>query len=167
MRIDPARPPRIRRRGLHMRLHEMGQLPRRMRGMTLVELLTVMVVMAVLTTIAVSSYRRYMVRANRTDGTAQLLRVQVAQEKFYLQNNSYTMELKANTGLGFGADTTPRGIYRITIAEPTGGTIETGYVATATALDGQATDDEQCQTLTINDRGVRGATPGPTDTCWR
>src|ERR1041385_1494678 len=60
----------------------------RMRGMTLVELLTVMVVLAVLASVSVSSYRRYMIRANRTDATTSLLRTQVAEEKYFLQNNT-------------------------------------------------------------------------------
>ena len=61
----------------------------RQRGVTLIELMIVVVVLAILGSISVSTYRRYMLRANRTDATTMLLRIQVAQEKFFLQNNGY------------------------------------------------------------------------------
>ncbi len=58
--------------------------------MTLVELLTVMVIVAILASIAIPSYRRYLVRTNRSDAKTALMQLQAAQEKFYLQNNAYT-----------------------------------------------------------------------------
>ena len=135
------------------------------RGMTLIELLTVIVVLAILSSLAVSSYRRYLVRTNRTDGTTLLLRVQVAQEKYFLQNNSYTNNL--TTQLGFVSDTSPQGTYKVTVAAPSGGTLATGFVATAAAQGNQLSSDPQCASLTIDDKGVRGASPGDPALCWK
>lgn len=147
---------------LQRRLQAVGTTgPRYLRGMTLMELLTVMVVLGILATVSVGSYRRYLVRTNRTDATATLLRVQVAQEKYYLQNSVYTDDLKE---LGI-PETSPGGHYEITIDEPEAG-FAVAYLATATAIAGQATSDTQCQSLTINERGQRGSNPGSTDVCW-
>ena len=143
---------------------------RRMRGITLIELLTVVAVVAMLATIAVSSYRRYLIRANRTDATETLLRVQIAQEKFFLQNNRYadgSTELTAappaglGIGLGSGDITQGGGFYAITLDAPDA----THYTATATARAGQTHDVADCQAFTINEQGTR--TPAESTTCWR
>ena len=139
--------------------------PTRMRGMTLVELLTVLVVVAILATLAVSSYRRYVIRANRTDATALLLQIQVAQEKYFLQHNVYAGNLA--TELGFASDTTPHGTYKVTLAAASGADFATSYVATATALGSQKGSDPQCLTLTVDDKGQRSSNPGASGTCWR
>lgn len=137
----------------------------RRRGVTLVELLTVVAVLAILSTIAVTAYRSHVVRANRTDATATLLRIQVAQEKYFLQHNAYADNVTVQ--LGFESDTTPQGLYKVTLSAASGSDLATSYVATATALGAQGTSDLQCQTLTIDDRGQRGSNPGAASTCWR
>jgi type IV pilus assembly protein PilE len=146
---------------LQSRLQAVGSSgPRYLRGVTLVELLTVMVVLAVLTTISVGGYRRYLLKTNRTEATSALLRLQVAQEKFYLQNNTYTADLVA---LGLTA-VTPTGHYQVAVVPPAGG-LGVGYIATATAQGAQA-NDVSCRTMTINDRGQRASTPSAADICW-
>ena len=75
-------------------------------GVTLIELMTVMVVIGILTAIAVPSYRRYLIRAQRSDASTALLRVQTSEEKFYLQKGAYTLDLTSapkDGGLGIGA----------------------------------------------------------------
>jgi type IV pilus assembly protein PilE len=133
--------------------------------MTLLELLTVMVVVAILATLAVTSYRAHVTRANRTDATSMLLRVQVAQEKYFLQNNTYADDLV--TKLGFATDVTTHGKYKVTLAAAPGRDFTTSYVATATALGAQNSGDPQCHVLTVDDKGQRGSNPGPVGTCWR
>ncbi|WP_129647255.1 type IV pilin protein [Peristeroidobacter agariperforans] len=127
------------------------------RGITLIELLTVVAIVALLGTIAMSSYRSSVLRANRAEGTTTLLRVQAAQEKFYLNEQAYTNNL---TQLGIPAST-ERGLYQIQVSNVTA----TGYTVTATAAGGQ-TGDTECSTLTIDSTGRR--TPSPATTrCWR
>ena len=71
-------------------------------GVTLIELLTVIVVIGILASIAVPSYRNYLIRAQRTEATTALLNLQAAQEKFYLQNNAYTDQVAAAPPAGLG-----------------------------------------------------------------
>ena len=134
---------------------------KRMRGMTLIELMVVVAIVAILSTLAVGSYRRYVLRANRTDATSALLRIQVAEEKFFLQNNQYTTDLSA-AGLSV-ATPTPNGFYDLTVAGAPA--IATSFQATA-AAKGTQTQDTSCQTLTIDDQGRRNSAPSTTD-CWR
>ena len=69
-----------------------------MRGVTLLELMIVVVVISILTAIAYPNYRQYATRAKRTEAKAALLQIATNQERFYLQNNTYTTDL---TALGF------------------------------------------------------------------
>jgi type IV pilus assembly protein PilE len=144
-------------------------------GVTLIELMIVIVVLAILTSIAVPSYRSYMIRTQRTEAKTALLNVRAAQEKFYLQNNRYTDLLSADTdasppGLGLPG-TSDNGLY--TISVDLGNTADEdsdqAYTVTATPLDtASQKDDTKCTTLTLNDVGVRGATgPGGVEQCWR
>jgi type IV pilus assembly protein PilE len=137
--------------------------PARMRGVTLIELMTVVAVLAIVSSIAVASYRRYLIRANRTDATGTLLRIQVAQEKFFLQNNVYTDDISK---LGV-ASPTPGGYYSVAVAAGSSGSLATSFTATATPLNRQLSQDTSCQTLTIDDKGQRGSTPGATSLCWK
>ena len=78
-----------------------------MRGFTLVELMIVVVVVSILAAVAIPSYRNYVMRSQRTDATTALLRIQAAQEKFFLQNNAYSnnLPLAPPNGLGMGTTT--------------------------------------------------------------
>jgi type IV pilus assembly protein PilE len=138
-----------------------------MRGVTMIELLTVVAVVAILSSVAVASYRSYVLRAHRTDATTTLLRIQVAEEKYFLQNNTYTIDITdaPPTGLGVGSPT-PNGFYTLVVAADPNSTnnIATSYFATATATGGQ-TRDTACPTLTINDQGQHGPAATAT-TCW-
>jgi len=141
---------------------------RRMRGVTLVELMTVVVVLAILASIAVPTYRKYLIRAQRSEGKIALLQLQTAEEKHYLQNNTYTDKVtEASTaetpGLGLPG-TSETGKYKVTVDIGDGGQT---YVATATPQTGQE-DDKDCANLTISERGVRGISGTKTpEFCWK
>jgi type IV pilus assembly protein PilE len=138
-----------------MRSHE--------KGMSLVELMTVVVIVGVLASIAVPGYRQYLLRANRSDAKNALMQVQSAQEKFYLQNNRY-----AGTVAALGTPgTTTNGYYSITIAP--GALGDQSYTATAEAVAGAGqTDDTKCGKFSITETGKKDATgtlgSGP---CWK
>jgi len=145
------------------------------RGVTLIELMVVVVVIAILGSIAVPTYRSYVLRAQRSDATTQLLRIRSAQEKFFLQNHRYAADTDEMSdappgGLGISA-TSEHGHYQLSLVSPDpdrAGVVS--FRATATAIERQ-TDDGPCQTFTVNDLGVRTAeNGGGTDTtvqCWR
>src|SRR5213082_3014150 len=145
-----------------------GLRPHRMRGMTLIELMVVVAIVAILASLAVGSYRRYVLRANRTDATSALLRIQVGEEKYFLQNNAYTINATAQPPTGLGvASPTPNGFYTITVGPDPNSTnnIATSFLATA-AAQGTQTQDTSCLTLTITDQGQRSSAPSTT-ACWR
>jgi type IV pilus assembly protein PilE len=139
---------------------------RKMLGVTLIELMSVLVILAILASIAIPSYRRYLIRAQRTEATGALLTVQQQQEKFFLQNNRYATGAELSTappaGLGINA-LTANSNYLITLNTPT----TTTYVATATPQAGQAAQDPDCQSMTINEQGVRTSTPGAITLCFK
>lgn|SRR5690606_6978921 len=150
-----------------------GDMRKRFAGITLIELMVVLVVVAILAAIAVPSYRDYVMRANRADATAALLRIAAAQEKFYLQNNRYATnaQLGAAPPNGLGIAGTERGYYTIRIDNAT----TTGFtaVATASAAGGQQRDT-RCRSFSINETGTRSATNSEGSTsatitaeCWR
>jgi len=145
------------------------RLMRRMRGVTLVELMIVVAVIALLAAIAIPSYRRYLLRSQRSEAKIALMQVQTAQEKYYLQFNTYSNNLTAaitSGGLGLPA-ASESGKYDVTInAFAADGQ---SYQATASpSSDGGQTDDTQCMDFTITDRGVRGVSgPSGPEFCWK
>ena len=151
----------------HHRLRSSCVSGARAAGVTLIELLTVIVVVAILATIAVASYRSYLIRANRSEGRNQLLRVEAAEEKYFVQNDTYTVDIidPPPAGLGFGSATTPSGFYTLAVAPGATGTIATSYQATATAQAGQTQDSATCQVFSITDQGQR--TPADSTGCWK
>lgn len=82
-------------------------------GFTLIELMIVVAIIAILFSIAMPSYERYMLRAHRTDGITALQNVMDAQERYFADNRSYSTTL---TDLGFTSNTvdSPDKKYRIT-----------------------------------------------------
>jgi type IV pilus assembly protein PilE len=132
--------------------------------MTLIELMIVVAIVAILGTIAVGSYRSHMLKTNRTEARMALLRVQAAQEKFFLQNHRYATNAELATappaGLGMPS-VTPGGLYTIDMQDVTA----TTYTARARAANGQLADSAECQILTIDETGAR--TPNDASGCWR
>ena len=132
---------------------------RYMRGVTLMELMIVVVIVGILTAVAYPSYRQYAAKAKRNEAKAALLQIATLQERFYLQNNTYTTDM---TNLGFaaaGCNTTDTGSYSVCVNSADANT----YAATATY---QKTDAEasKCNTFTINGAGTKGS--GPYNDCW-
>ena len=84
-------------------------------GMTLIELMIVVAIVALLASIAVPSYRQYVLRANRIEATTALLQLAAAQEKFYLQNNTYAgnalIDDAPPAGLGLTCDDRRRPLH--------------------------------------------------------
>ncbi len=132
-------------------------------GVTLVELMIVMVIIGLLMVVAIPSYRDYTVRAHRVDAQSALMSMAAAQEKFYLANGEYCgntdMSSDLPNGLGIASNSN-MGYYEFKVQDSLQD-LETGYVMTATAIDGQLSDDADCKVMGINHRGVRYGGPGP------
>ena len=132
------------------------------KGFTLLELMMVVAIAGVLAAIALPAYNEYVRRAQRVDATAALLRIQGAQERFYLNNNRY-----ATSAGALGITSTENDYYTlaITATAPT-----ENFTATATAKGPQLAD-EDCRVFSITGQGTRTATDaGGSDNsaaCWR
>lgn len=145
-----------------MRLRESS--PRRSAGVTLIELMIVVVILGIMASVALPAYRDYVVRADRAEATSTLMQIAAAQEKWYLQNNTYTPNLAL---LGFDP-TTENGKYTLAINV---GNV-TNFQVQANAAAGQA-DDDDCPVFGIDEAGFRYGGPGPIGVatndpdCWR
>lgn len=139
----------------------------RMKGVTLIELMIVIVVVAILASVAVPSYRQYVLRSHRVEAKTALLNLAAAQEKHYLVNNTYAAQAALATappaGLGLSV-TTENGWYTVAITAADAA----GFTATATAT-GTQTADNDCRVFGINALGVRTATNSggiASTVCW-
>ena len=135
------------------------------RGFTLLELLTVLVVVGILAALAVPAYRQHVMRVNRSEAMTLLLQLQGAEESHYLRHDAYTASLDAAppAGLGMSA-TSASNKYAVAIALAADGQ---SYIATATPLGTQA-DDRECLAFSIDAPGRRAVT-GTADIrrCWK
>lgn len=131
--------------------------PNKMRGITLMELMIVVVIVGILAAIAFPNYRAFVERATRNEAKAALLQVATNQEKWYLQNNEFTLNL---ADLGLASDTTDSGKYVIGVAS---GNVNATFTATAT-YQGGGQELGKCETFTIDAAGVKGSLPAAD--CW-
>lgn len=132
---------------------------RYMGGITLIELMIVVVIIALLAAFSYPSYREFAARAKRNEAKAALLMAATNQERFFLQNNAFSADL---TDLGFTSSpfTTDTGSYVISIAAP----VPTAdFTVTATYQLGGA-EAGKCNVFTITGAGIRSSSPD-TD-CW-
>lgn len=144
----------------------------RQRGVTLIELIVVMIIVGILASVAIPSYRAYVIRSNRADAKDALLTLATAQEKHYLQCNTYATDVANATDCAAGElnspDVSKNGWYDLAVvaADATSFTIS----ATA-AAGGSQFSDLECRSFRITDRGVRTATDsGGGDNsaeCWQ
>lgn len=137
------------------------------QGFSLIELMIVVAIIGILAAIAYPSYQEYVLRTGRADGQAKLMEILQAQERFYSQNQTYTVNLGAN-GLAYGvaqnaAVPSAEGRYNITAAACTSSTIARCVVLTATRI-GPQLNDTKCGNLTLDSRGTKGATD--VTNCW-
>jgi type IV pilus assembly protein PilE len=142
--------------------------PARDAGVSLIELLAVVCIIAILGLIAIPSYRQYTIRAHRTEGKTALLRLATNQERFYIQNHRYSDTVDGS--LGFTTPKSENGVYAITVATVNGWTQD--YTATATPVVGGGSDgvdqtlDTDCTSFSLTSAGDKSATGNQPTSCW-
>lgn len=130
-----------------------------LRGVTLVELLIVVVIVGILAAIAYPNYRDYVSRAKRNEARAALLQIATNQERFYLQNNTYTADM---TKLGFASAAnfkTGSGTYVVNVTAADAD----NFTAVATYQNSDA-EAAKCLTFQVDGRNVK--TSAPQTDCW-
>ncbi len=134
-------------------------------GVTLVELMVVIVIVGILAAVALPGYRQYTIRAQRTEAKTALLQLATNQARFYLQNNTYTNNLAA---LGFPGGTSEQGVYTLNVPLANAVTFQATAVPTpGGGVNGvDMTSDGDCALFSLNSQGVRAANPDPNTSCW-
>jgi type IV pilus assembly protein PilE len=125
------------------------------RGITLIELMIVIVIVGILAAIAYPSYTRYVEKARRADGTSAILDAAQRLERCYTQTNTYV-------GCGTFPANSPDGFYQINANPVTA----TAFTVSATPQGAQA-GDTRCGTYTLTSDGTRtvSGSLGPAR-CW-
>lgn len=141
------------------RLMENGTLKKHMHGMTLLELMIVVVIIGILASIAYPSYRNHADRAKRNEAKAALLQIATNQERVYLSTNAYTTDM---TLLGFataGGVITDTGSYQIDVTAADA----SNFTATATYRN-PGVEAGRCASFSIDGRGKKSS--APLADCW-
>jgi type IV pilus assembly protein PilE len=141
-------------------------------GVTLIEMMIVIVILALIASMAYPSYMNYVVDTKRTAATSILLQVADRQQQFFMDNKRFANDL---TNLGFAnnplviaddgrtmanaADS--ESIYSVALSNVTA----TTYTITAAPLNGQAARDTECGSLTLNQTLTKGSDGG--SDCWK
>jgi type IV pilus assembly protein PilE len=150
---------------------------RRSHGMSLIELVIAMVIVAIMASIAIPSYNNYVLKSHRTEAKAALLDMASMEERYFSTQNVYSL---LTTDLGYvGAwpVTVGSGYYQLQTpvlvpAVPPTAAIPGGTPATfsITALPvGNQVNDTACATFTITSTGAKSATgtdANPNVDCW-
>ena len=122
-----------------------------MKGLTMVELLIVVIIVGIMAGIAFPTYTAYAIRSNRSDGYVLVNEVLQAQERFFANQLSYSADL---TDIGYitaGNVDTEAGHYKVSAAACAGGTIAECVVVTGVPQNNQVSDGN----LSINSRGTK------------
>jgi type IV pilus assembly protein PilE len=141
------------------------------RGMTLIELMVVVAIVAIVFALAFPSYERYVVRTKRAVAQNALLQVADRQQQFFMDNKQFAANL---TNLGFNANplvvddqgsatvaTDDDAVYSVTLSNVT----QTTWTATAAPLQGQLSRDTECGSLSITQAGTKASSGGGAN-CW-
>ncbi|WP_368561896.1 type IV pilin protein [Pseudoxanthomonas sp. UTMC 1351] len=141
----------------------MASRNRSVAGFTLLELMIVVAIVAILSTIAYASYQDQIIKSRRAAGAACL------QERAQYMERYYTTYLSYNAVPAPAiaeCDNEVRPHYQVVPLASAAGART--FTLQAIPQGVQATKDTLCGTLTINQQGVRGesGTAATADECW-
>lgn len=141
------------------------------RGVTLIELLIVIVVVGILTAIAVPSYQAYMQRGYRAEAKTILMEDATILERNFTLANKYTLDSGGNSTTNLITAQSPKSgtaIYNITlVAADSSANASANFTLTATPVAGGPMASDTCGALTLSNTGVQGVTgTASVSSCW-
>ncbi len=140
-------------------------------GFNLIELLIVMAITGILTLLAYPSYQNYITRARRSEGQTALIDLATRMEQYDFDHNTYQSATIGKKGPDdiLSQPTSPEKGYTLSITHAT----QNSYTLQATPIGPQGKTDTRCQSLTLDNWGVKGITTGPAgpptgsqEQCW-
>ena len=136
------------------------------RGFTIIEIMIVVVMIAILASIAIPSYTQYVTRAKSQEASSTLLSQRVKMEQFFQDQRTYVGACLPGT-----VAPPPGGLKYFAIA--CGGLSNAGYTITATGNCGGGVDASMCGFAFSIDQGnnrITVAVPAgwslPAGNCW-
>lgn len=134
-------------------------------GFSLIEVMIVVVVVALLLSLAYPSYQEFLMKSRRTEAKELLYTVAQRQQQFFTINDVYTTNAADDLGV---PTTSSNGYYTLSIAAGHTGNIATSYSMSATPVSGTSqADDAACGTFTLTSLGVKSTSGSQTTpSCW-
>jgi type IV pilus assembly protein PilE len=135
---------------------------RRQAGLTLIEILTLVVALVVIVAVAIPLWRTHELREQRRQAIKVLRDVQSAQDRYFGEHAQYADAAH----LGVALEAPPYG-FEVRLSDD-----RLGYVASAVASKGTlgGTTDARCTRLSIDQHGRRSAADSAgedsTSDCW-
>lgn len=127
-------------------------------GFSLIELMIVVALIGIVSTIAMGYFGDNVIASNRSEGRAALTEVAGSLEKCKSLYGSYN---SGNCNVAFPINTDTN-YYQITATAISG----TQFTLTANPVAGEPqVNDTDCTSMTLTNTGIKGGTPG-TNQCW-
>ena len=130
-------------------------------GFTLIELLIGLVIVAILASIALPSYRQHMLKSRRAEAQAFLMAVAARQTQFLIDTRGYSSSL---VEIGVPTPSSVASAYTVALVATPGPPPRFSITATPTTEQQR----EACGTLSIDQNGSKTATRDgtPVAGCW-
>jgi type IV pilus assembly protein PilE len=133
-------------------------------GLTLIELLVALAIVAILSSIAYPVYSNYVTKARRAEGKAALMEIMQAQQRNYTANSTYTTDL-STIGYDTAANVSSESGHYLLSAGSCDGTAITSCVRLTAAPQ---VADAECGNLIYDSTGAKSISDGTgsADECW-
>jgi type IV pilus assembly protein PilE len=129
-------------------------------GITLIELLTVICIIGILAAFSYPMFAEQAAKGRRAQARALMYEVLQHEEKFFTENNTYTVDL---TQLAYPNPLeTAESTHGVTLAVGPTGDLTTSVSITGTAI----VPDVKCDTLTLTSANGQTGTGSQPSVCW-